>query len=74
MLSITPNPNNLKSSIVDNVFLLELLKSHKSYLESIIYNDPFVLTPVNKQYLNDKIAKLTTKIEYLIQKTQSNGT
>ena len=64
-MDITPNPNNLKSSIIDNKDLVVLLTTHLEYVKSLRYNIFIRLTTHEIKFLDNKIVKLTNKIEYL---------
>ena len=67
-MDITPNPNNLASSIINNKDLLVLLITHLEYVKSL-RNNIFVNLSVNQiVFLDNKIDKLTDKIEYLMSK------
>ena len=67
-MNITPNPNNLNSSIIDNKDLILLLTTHLEYVKSL-RNNIFVKLSANQiEFLNTKIDKLTHKIEYLKSK------
>ena len=67
-MNITPNPNNLDSSIIDNKDLLVLLTTHLEYVKSL-RNNIFVKLSVNQiEFLDTKIDKLSHKIEYLVSK------
>ena len=67
-MNITPNPNNLESSIIDNKDLLTLLITHLEYVKSL-RNNIFVKLSANQiEFLDTKIDKLTHKIEYLKSK------
>ena len=67
-MNITPNPNNLDSSIISNKDLLELLITHLEYVKSL-RNNIFVKLSVNQiEFLDNKINKLSHKIEYLVNK------
>ena len=67
-MDITPNPNNLDSSIISNKDLLELLITHLEYVKSL-RNNIFVKLSVNQiEFLDNKINKLSHKIEYLVSK------
>ena len=67
-MDITPNPNNFDSSIISNKDLLVLLITHLEYVKSL-RNNIFVKLSANQiEFLNDKIDKLTHKIEYLMSK------
>ena len=67
-MNITPNPNNLASSIINNKDLLELLITHLEYVK-LLRNNIFVKLSVNQiEFLDTKIDKLTHKIEYLMSK------
>ena len=67
-MDITPNPNNLDSSIISNKDLLELLITHLEYVKSL-RNHIFVKLSTNQiEFLDNKINKLSHKIEYLVNK------
>ena len=67
-MNITPNPNNLDSSIISNKDLLALLITHLEYVKSL-RNNIFVKLSANQiEFLDAKIDKLTHKIEYLRSK------
>ena len=67
-MNITPNPNNLDSSIISNKDLLALLITHLEYVKSL-RNNIFVKLSINQiEFLDTKIDKLTHKIEYLKSK------
>ena len=67
-MNITPNPNNLDSSIISNKDLLILLITHLEYVKSL-RNKIFVKLSVNQiEFLDNKINKLSHKIEYLMSK------
>ena len=67
-MNITPNPNNLDSSIINNKDLLVLLITHLEYVKSL-RNNIFVKLSANQiEFLDNKINKLTHKIEYLMSK------
>ena len=67
-MDITPNPNNFDSSIISNKDLLVLLITHLEYVKSL-RNNIFVKLSANQiEFLNNKINKLTHKIEYLMSK------
>ena len=67
-MDITPNPNNFDSSIISNKDLLVLLITHLEYVKSL-RNNIFVKLSANQiEFLDDKITKLTHKIEYLMSK------
>ena len=67
-MDITPNPNNFNSSIISNKDLLILLITHLEYVKSL-RNNIFVKLSTNQiEFLDNKIAKLTHKIEYLMSK------
>lgn len=67
-MNITPNPNNLNSSIIDNKDLLTLLITHLEYVNSLRCNIFVKLTTHEIEFLDNKIVKLTNKIEYLKNK------
>ena len=67
-MNITPNPNNFDSSIISNKDLLILLITHLEYVKSL-RNNIFVKLSANQiEFLDNKINKLTHKIEYLKSK------
>ena len=67
-MDITPNPNNFDSSIISNKDLLVLLITHLEYVKSL-RNNIFVKLSANQiEFLDNKINKLTHKIEYLMSK------
>ena len=67
-MDITPNPNNFNSSIISNKDLLILLITHSEYVKSL-RNNIFVKLSANQiEFLDNKIDKLTHKIEYLKSK------
>ena len=67
-MNITPNPNNFDSSIISNKDLLVLLITHLEYVKSL-RNNIFVKLSANQiEFLDNKIDKLTHKIEYLMSK------
>ena len=67
-MDITPNPNNFDSSIISNKDLLVLLITHLEYVKSL-RNNIFVKLSANQiEFLDNKINKLTHKIEYLRNK------
>ena len=67
-MDITPNPNNFDSSIISNKDLLVLLITHLEYVKSL-RNNIFVKLSVNQiEFLDNKINKLSHKIEYLVSK------
>ena len=67
-MDITPNPNNFDSSIISNKDLLILLITHLEYVKSL-RNNIFVKLSANQiEFLDNKIDKLTHKIEYLMSK------
>ena len=67
-MDITPNPNNLDSSIISNKDLLVLLITHLDYVKSV-RNNIFVKLSANQiEFLDTKINKLTHKITYLMRK------
>ena len=67
-MNITPNPNNFNSSIISNKDLLVLLITHLEYVKSL-RNNIFVKLSANQiEFLDNKIDKLTHKIEYLRSK------
>ena len=67
-MNITPNPNNLESSIISNKDLLTLLITHLEYVK-LLRNNIFVKLATHEiEFLDTKIVKLTNKIEYLKSK------
>ena len=67
-MDITPNPNNFNSSIISNKDLLVLLITHLEYVKSL-RNNIFVKLSANQiEFLDNKINKLSHKIEYLTSK------
>lgn len=67
-MDITPNPNNFDSSIISNKYLLALLITHLEYVKSL-RNNIFVKLSANQiEFLDNKINKLSHKIEYLVSK------
>ena len=73
-MNITPNPNNLDSSIISNKDLLKLLITHLEYVKSL-RNNIFVEFSVNQaKFLDNKITKLSNKIEYLKSKLSPEDT
>ena len=67
-MNITPNPNYFDSSIISNKDLLVLLITHLEYVKSL-RNNIFVKLSANQiEFLDNKIDKLTHKIEYLRSK------
>ena len=64
-MNITPNPNNFNSSIISNKDLLILLITHLEYVKSLRYNIFIRLTTHEMEFLDNKIVKVTNKIEYL---------
>ena len=73
-MDITPNPNNLDSSIISNKDLLELLITHLEYVKSLRYNIFLKLTAQQVEFLDNKITKLSNKIEYLKSKVSPEDT
>ena len=67
-MNITPNPNNLDSSIIDNKDLVVLLTTHLEYVKSLRNNIFVKLTTHEIEFLDNKIVKLTNKIECLKSK------
>ena len=67
-MNITPNPNNLDSSIISNKDLLVLLITHLEYVKSLRNNIFVTLNIHQKAFLDNKIDKLSNKIEYLKSK------
>ena len=67
-MNITPNPNNLDASIISNKDLLVLLITHLDYVKSLRNNIFITLTIHQKAFLDNKITKLSNKIEYLKSK------
>ena len=67
-MDITPNPNNLDSSIISNKDLLVLLITHLEYVKSL-RNNIFVTLSANQiKFLDNKIDNLYHKITYLMSK------
>ena len=67
-MNITPNPNNFDSSIISNKDLLVLLITHLEYVKSL-RNNIFVKLSANQiEFLDNKINKISHKIEYLASK------
>ncbi len=67
-MNITPNPNNFDSSIISNKDLLVLLITHLEYVKSLRNNIFVKLAAHQIEFLDNKIDKLTHKIEYLMSK------
>lgn len=67
-MNITPNPNNFDSSIIDNKDLVVLLTTHLEYVKSLRNNIFIKLATHEIEFLDNKIVKLTNKIEYLKSK------
>ena len=67
-MNITPNPNNFDSSIISNKDLLVLLITHLEYVKSLRNNIFVKLAAHQIEFLDNKINKLTHKIEYLMSK------
>ena len=67
-MNITPNPNNFDSSIISNKDLLVLLITHLDYVKSLRNNIFITLNIHQKAFLDNKITKLSNKIEYLKSK------
>ena len=67
-MDITPNPNNVDSSIISNKDLLVLLITHLEYVKSLRYNVFIKLSAHQIEFLDTKIDKLTHKIGYLMSK------
>ena len=67
-MNITPNPNNFDSSIISNKDLLVLLITHLEYVKSLRKNIFVNLSVYQIVFLDNKIDKLTNKIEYLKSK------
>ena len=67
-MNITPNPNNLDSSIISNKDLLVLLITHLDYVKSLRNNIFVKLALHERLFLDNKIDKLSNKIEYLKSK------
>ena len=67
-MDITPNPNNFDSSIISNKDLLELLITHLEYVKSLRNNIFVKLSAHQIEFLDNKINKLSHKIEYLMSK------
>ena len=73
-MDITPNPNNFDSSIISNKDLLELLITHLEYVKSLRYNIFLKLSAQQVEFLDNKITKLSNKIEYLKSKLSPEDT
>ena len=73
-MDITPNPNNFDSSIISNKDLLELLITHLEYVKSLRYNIFLRLSAQQVEFLDNKITKLSNKIEYLKSKVSPEDT
>ena len=73
-MDITPNPNNLDSSIISNKDLLELLITHLEYVKSLRNNIFVKLSAQQVVFLDNKITKLSNKIEYLKSKLSPEDT
>ena len=73
-MNITPNPNNFDSSIISNKDLLELLITHLEYVKSLRYNIFLKLSAQQVEFLDNKITKLSNKIEYLKSKVSPEDT
>ena len=73
-MDITPNPNNFDSSIISNKDLLELLITHLEYVKSLRYNIFLKLSAQQVEFLDNKITKLSNKIEYLKSKVSPEDT
>ena len=67
-MNITPNPNNLDSSIISNKDLLTLLITHLEYVKSLRHNIFVKLSAQQIEFLDTKIDKLTHKTECLKSK------
>jgi uncharacterized protein YeeX (DUF496 family) len=67
-MNITPNPNNLDSSIIDNKDLVVLLTTHLEYVKSLRNNIFVKLKTHEIEFLDNKTVKLTNKIGYLKSK------
>ena len=67
-MDITSNPNNFDSSIISNKDLLVLLITHLEYVKSLRNNIFVKLSAKQIEFLDDKMDKLTHKIEYLMSK------
>ena len=67
-MNITPNPNNFDSSIISNKDLLVLLITHLEYVKSLRNNIFVKLVSHERLFLDNKIDKLSNKIEYLKSK------
>ena len=67
-MDITPNPNNFNSSIISNKDLVVLLITHLEYVKSLRNNIFVKLAAHQIEFLDNKIDKLTHKIEYLMSK------
>ena len=73
-MDITPNPNNFNSSIISNKDLLELLITHLEYVKSLRNNIFLKLSAQQVVFLDNKITKLSNKIEYLKSKVSPEDT
>ena len=73
-MNITPNPNNFDSSIISNKDLLVLLITHLEYVKSLRYNIFVKLSAHQIAFLDNKITKLSNKIEYLKSKVSPEDT
>lgn len=61
-----------ETSEVDNNLLLELLRQHKIYLQSILLAQPYDISVQNIQFIEQKIARLTIKIASLTHQLNKN--
>ena len=61
-----------ETSEVDNNLLLELLRQHKIYLQSILLAQPYDISVQNIQFIEQKIARLTIKITALTHQLNKN--
>ena len=61
-----------ETSEVDNNLLLELLRQHKIYLQSILLAQPYDISVQNIQFIEQKIARLTIKITSLTHQLNKN--
>ena len=73
-MDITPNPNNFNSSIISNKDLLVLLITHLEYVKSLRNNIFLKLSAQQVEFLDNKITKLSNKIEYLKSKLSPEDT
>ena len=73
-MNIITNPNNLDSSIINNKDLVVLLITHLEYVKSLRNNIFLKLTAQQVEFLDNKITKLSNKIEYLKSKVSPEDT